>query len=85
VIAREAVEIVWEDSQLAECGWQQWEDHQRFQKDATNCRMVTVGLLTKETKRYLTIVQSAGCGQVNAAIKIPKRCVVSRRTLARYR
>lgn len=83
MIARKAVEIVWEDSHLSVGGWHSRKSHLKWAKQG-HCRIVTVGLLTKKTKYFLTVVQSVGQDQVNAAIKIPRTCVVSMRVLARY-
>jgi hypothetical protein len=68
------VEVVWEDALASATDWSE---------DAGNELMptTTVGYLVHETKRSLTVVSLINTDHVGHGITIPKRCVVSRRTL----
>lgn len=71
------VEVVWEDAHGGDVGWISPE-----QIDHHPVTVTTVGMLTRQTKAGVTVVLSRTDTTVGAFIFIPKKRIVSIRTLS---
>lgn len=67
--------ITWFDS-MGRSGWVPTDE---LQDPPT--KMITVGLVIKETRKSVTVTHSVGHGQAYAPFTIPKRAIAKRRML----
>lgn len=63
--------IEWDDSRLAPAAWEHAEDLAALKPS----RCMSVGFLLHDGKRYKTIAQSIGEGQVVGRMTIPAGCI----------